>query len=664
MSNRPRTGCSDEQPETAQSAETRKRKRGWDVLDQRRDHQLATAQKCQNVKRSIYFEEVFQDGNAPIKHVIVQWPPGQGSWYILRCEEHDFNFKDNPLVGAAAHIRSKKHDKKSSDYNTVMELLGIEVLGCGERLAEKNNVAARQAFKNGYGHPTAESIQVRRWTLLRTEDVHVIIDGNTERLRQSLIRNMGKYISKTFSWKEGYEDNGPRVSMREFPVMFFDGSPFPSKSSVAWVSASDLQIYDASAQNLIEHNQQVLNYLEARESAGGQKIASEARRRESFPADPDKEQAQGSGCPSTSTSWDEEAPENSQPDTNATPIIASLVETVPIGEKSFFQHAPQTDGDTSTLQGRPDQSPNDQSRGVAACLASSYDEEAGASMADLERQVSQSTQETSPSEQEAARVAQMAWDVINQTHSGTEGAPTNQVHGSQDVSLVRRQQEPAISQNVSRIHTEQTSTETARKTSQPEDVFQINASPSPQSVNSAYPVTMVVPQQSFRMDQQPTSYGPLPPIRPLEEHIPLAGQGYYWPNGASVSSIESSRHCIGTTANAQQHQSRTGGLQTSTMTFGSNLPVPQAPVNANDAWVSNFPPPLVDELKRVTRSTSRDPRPKDFINPQGDFRCPFCSKESARLGVFTKHLKERCVAVQSVARTATLSTLRPKSHGT
>ncbi|WAO96055.1 Hypothetical protein NCS54_01371600 [Fusarium falciforme] len=429
-SQRPQAGRSDDQSETAQNAETRKRKRGWDVLDQQKHHQLATAQKRKNVKRSIHFEEVFQNGNAPIKHVIVQWPPDQGSWYILRCEEHDFNLKDNPLVGAAAHIRSKKHGKKSSDYNTVLELLGIEVLGCDESLAEKNNVAVREAFKNGYAHPTAAGIQVskeivpskdrgrtrgyrrqhgtpqaavdpeygqvyrvywnlsKQWLaalLLPMQNLHDVgIPYSIEGL--GLLEDLPQCYaydcqSKTFSWKEGYEDNGPRVSMRKFPVMFFDGSPFPSKSSVAWVSASDLQIYDPSAKNLIEHSQQVLNYLEARESAGGQKIASEARTRESFPADPAnlycreaEEQAQDSGSPSSSTSWNQEAPENSQPGTTATPMITPLVETAPIGEQAF-QHAPQTNSDTSALQGHPDQSPNDRSRGVATCSASGADEE-------------------------------------------------------------------------------------------------------------------------------------------------------------------------------------------------------------------------------------------------------------------------------------------------
>ncbi|KAK7428982.1 hypothetical protein QQZ08_004494 [Neonectria magnoliae] len=234
----------------------------------------------------------------------VQWPPDEGSWYILRCEEHDFNFKDNPLAGAAAHVRGKKHGKKSSDYNTVLELLGIEVLGCDKSLAEKNNIAARDAFTNGQRQPAAETVTESIWASEEVppanaqdmdasgsagrekEEMNALchvdkaINGNMTRLKQSSIRK-----GKTFSWKEGYEDDGPRVSMREFPVMFFDGSPFPSRSSVAWVSARDLKLYDASAQSLIEHSHQVLDYLESREREGRQKIASQDGTTDSAAAD-------------------------------------------------------------------------------------------------------------------------------------------------------------------------------------------------------------------------------------------------------------------------------------------------------------------------------------------------------------------------------------------
>lgn len=43
---------------------------------------------------------------------------------------------------------------------------------------------------------------------------------------------------KIIGWGSGYEDNGPRVGSRKFPVLFFD-----SKRSVAWVFGSNLRKY-------------------------------------------------------------------------------------------------------------------------------------------------------------------------------------------------------------------------------------------------------------------------------------------------------------------------------------------------------------------------------------------------------------------------------------
>ncbi|KAM0554144.1 hypothetical protein ACHAPJ_006943 [Fusarium lateritium] len=316
-SQRSQTDRPEEQPQVAQNTITRnRRRRSLDIFDQQKGHRPAPAKRRKTIRRSVHFDEVFQNGNAPTKHVIVQWPLEQGSWYILRCEEHNFNFKDNPLLGAAAHIRSKKHGKKSSDYNSVVDLMGVEVLGCDEISVEKNNIAAREAFKRGYEHASTQSGQVpgdiapaqgkggtrdqrgqygtsqavadleggqiyrvywklsKQWLAALLLPMHDLQDvGVLESIESlGLLKDLPQcyaydHRSKVFSWKDGYEDNGPRVSARKFPVMFFDGSPFPSKSSVAWVSADNLEIYDASAQGLIEHSQQVLQYLESRQKA-------------------------------------------------------------------------------------------------------------------------------------------------------------------------------------------------------------------------------------------------------------------------------------------------------------------------------------------------------------------------------------------------------------
>lgn len=140
-------------------------------MNQQEPDQATAAHISNKVKRSIHFEEIFQNGNARVKHTIVQWPPNQGDWFIIRCDDHDFNFKDNPLVGGMAHMRGRKHGKKPN-YNEVVELLGTNVLGCNESLAQKNNAVARAGFMDRSEHHIAENIEVNLGPVLPQLEGH------------------------------------------------------------------------------------------------------------------------------------------------------------------------------------------------------------------------------------------------------------------------------------------------------------------------------------------------------------------------------------------------------------------------------------------------------------------------------------------------------------
>ncbi|KAH7111365.1 hypothetical protein EDB81DRAFT_703762 [Dactylonectria macrodidyma] len=99
--------------------------------------------------RSMSFDAVFQGGKAPVNQIIIQFPNSDGSWFILRCGEHDHDFMYPPLRGAAAHLRSKKHGWLRNPSNAVIvKHFGIEVLNCNAELAEKNNSIS---FKVGQG---------------------------------------------------------------------------------------------------------------------------------------------------------------------------------------------------------------------------------------------------------------------------------------------------------------------------------------------------------------------------------------------------------------------------------------------------------------------------------------------------------------------------------
>lgn len=108
--------------------------------------------KTPAVKRTIDFNEVYQDGDAEYKHIIFMYPPGDsgGDWYILKCDEHGVHFNTNPLLGAAKHLHSAQHNNLSKEHSLAIRELGHLVWDCTKELAEKNNDAVKKAFDNGY----------------------------------------------------------------------------------------------------------------------------------------------------------------------------------------------------------------------------------------------------------------------------------------------------------------------------------------------------------------------------------------------------------------------------------------------------------------------------------------------------------------------------------
>lgn len=104
-------------------------------------------------KRTIDFNEVYQDGDAEYKHIIIRYPPGddgKDEWWILKCDEHGVHFNLNPLHGAAKHLHSSQHNNMSKEHALAIRELGHMVWDCTRELAQKNNEAVRIAFEKGY----------------------------------------------------------------------------------------------------------------------------------------------------------------------------------------------------------------------------------------------------------------------------------------------------------------------------------------------------------------------------------------------------------------------------------------------------------------------------------------------------------------------------------
>ncbi|KAK3933957.1 hypothetical protein QBC46DRAFT_274770, partial [Diplogelasinospora grovesii] len=64
-------------------------------------------------QRTISFDEVYQNGNAQYKHMIIEHPLRSGDFYILKCDEHSVHFNENPLAGVANHLYSSQHEDMS-----------------------------------------------------------------------------------------------------------------------------------------------------------------------------------------------------------------------------------------------------------------------------------------------------------------------------------------------------------------------------------------------------------------------------------------------------------------------------------------------------------------------------------------------------------------------
>jgi hypothetical protein len=243
-------------------------------------------------RKRISFYAVYQDGKAEYKHMIIQYPPNDGDWYILKCDEHGVHFNLNPLHGGAKHLHSSQHNNMSKEHSHAIAVLGHHVFDCDSEKATMNNAVVRKAFEAGYkpfnrnqltkaerlslgfefgletasarstpakpmpaslpppqspasaspftgvAYPVAGELYLGFWSKSKTKYAVILLPWGdlTPAGMVGTLSNTGLlgnppscYIVDRMSqeirgWAQGYEDGGPLVTKREFPVMYFDGS--------------------------------------------------------------------------------------------------------------------------------------------------------------------------------------------------------------------------------------------------------------------------------------------------------------------------------------------------------------------------------------------------------------------------------------------------------
>ncbi|RSL55623.1 hypothetical protein CEP53_007049 [Fusarium sp. AF-6] len=278
--------------------------------------------------RTIEFDQVFQDGNAPTKYKIARY---HGAWYILECRKHYKHFRKNPIIGAAKHLDSADHEHMGRDHEQAIRKLGTRVLGCNEKLAAKNNAVAdrsfaedvekpgggkrsrRRASKSCFKIPQPRNID-RIMSLINPGDVcvthwqdhkglypiYILPVGVSERLgfRKSAIleTDLIKQLPACYEfnpdtdkiprWAPGYEYGGEKVHKRLYPVMFFKSWRFPQGNEISFVPASHMRPYDKNDLR-IRYRDQVEYFLTRRDRPTAS--PSVDSRRSSPTADPDRQ---------------------------------------------------------------------------------------------------------------------------------------------------------------------------------------------------------------------------------------------------------------------------------------------------------------------------------------------------------------------------------------
>lgn len=243
-------------------------------------------------------------------------------FYILRCENHDIDFNDNPLQSGLAHL-TQAHQHENPSFETVVQLFGYELIGCDDEKLIQNNKVANEAFQKGQrgardfirvtdsptpktsrknknssnavkkGRPSRKSRNTINPRDLVPGDVYIIYwsqskqwycglliplqDPESVGIEESLealglLNNIPPCYeydssSKSFSWAEGYEDGGGDASEQHFPFMFFEGLDFPDLCHVAWIPLDEIQPWDEEKASMIEHSDQAFEYLKQREAA-------------------------------------------------------------------------------------------------------------------------------------------------------------------------------------------------------------------------------------------------------------------------------------------------------------------------------------------------------------------------------------------------------------
>ncbi|KAB5546788.1 hypothetical protein GE09DRAFT_1060412 [Coniochaeta sp. 2T2.1] len=119
--------------------------------EKRRDVAHSNGRGKGRQSKTTEFADVFQNGEAELKHKIVEHPKGSGNWFILRCDDHNVHFGYRAILSAMRHLSSKQlHGGLRQEASVAVQELGICVLNCDAARAKENNDVFAAALRDGY----------------------------------------------------------------------------------------------------------------------------------------------------------------------------------------------------------------------------------------------------------------------------------------------------------------------------------------------------------------------------------------------------------------------------------------------------------------------------------------------------------------------------------
>lgn len=257
---------------------------------------------------------------------VVEWPRSSGQFWVLFCAQHNMHFKTQALIAAAKHVNGSEHKAPNKDYSTALIEIGYYISDCNEERARIHNAEVQEKLDRGYqpsnrfaGRKKAENLDIsdvasskppqpqpsertKRQTITKPKPFHVYHCYFEKQYWACLILDWDEQIAacpfdtleetqlflkraqppqcynrtnkKIIGWAEGYEDGGPKVHHRNFPIMYFDG-----QNNVGWAPASHLSKMDLTVVPKGEQYPET-SYHEARQwiaTAAGYKTWEEYR---------------------------------------------------------------------------------------------------------------------------------------------------------------------------------------------------------------------------------------------------------------------------------------------------------------------------------------------------------------------------------------------------